>query len=103
MVAMLPRSCTLTSIRAEFETGRFNALQLSFDELRCKASYSKGHDQVTHPDRPRDNGGELYRGRHLLSIYNHRWQALAPYFGGRRLLFALEGEIPVRGPGPRNP
>ena len=30
--------------RAEFETGRFNALQLSFDELQWETSYSKGHD-----------------------------------------------------------
>ena len=29
---------------AEFETGRFNALQLSFDELQWETSYSKGHD-----------------------------------------------------------
>ena len=85
--------------RVEFETGTFNALQLSFDELLRETSYSKGHDQVTHPDWPRDSGGELYRGGHLLSIYSHRQQALAPYFGGCRLLFAPEGEIPVRGSG----
>ena len=30
--------------RAEFETGTFNALQLSFDELRRETCYSKGHD-----------------------------------------------------------
>ena len=30
--------------RAEFEIGRFNALQLSFDELQWETSYSKGHD-----------------------------------------------------------
>ena len=78
-------------------------LQLSFDELRRKTSYFKRHDQVTHPDQPRDNGGELYRGGYLLSIYSHCRQALAPYFGGYCLLFAREGEIPFRRPGPRNP
>ena len=30
--------------RVEFETGTFNALQLSFDELQWETSYSKGHD-----------------------------------------------------------
>ena len=54
------------------------------------------------PDRPRDSGGELYRGGHLLSIYSHCRQALAPYFGGYRLLFASKGEILVKGPSPRN-
>ena len=73
---------------------------MSFDK---KLVIPKGHDQVTYPDQPRDSRGELYHGGHLLSIYSHRRQALAQHFKGCRLLFVSEGEIPVRGPGPRNP
>ena len=63
-----------TSTRGfEIKTGRFDTLQLPFNELRREACHSKGHDQAAYLDRPKDCGGELYRSRHLFSVYNHRW------------------------------
>ena len=86
----------------EIKTEKFDALQLPFNELRREACHSKGHDQVAHLDRLRDCGGELYRSRHLFSIYSHRRQAMASHLRSYCLLLASEGEIPVGGPGPRN-